>query len=92
MFAKERLEVKLKGKDMKKAKKNIDLDNSELLPEYIIDYSKVKRNPYFTFQKLLVEIDEDVVKAFESEESINEILKSIVNAMPKKRDVALETK
>ncbi len=77
---------------MKKAKENIDLDNSELLSEYMIDYTKVKRNPYFTLHKLLVELDEDVVNAFNSEESINEILKTIVNAMPKKKDVALETK
>lgn len=72
-----------KENGMKKTKENIDSIDDELLPEYEIDYSTVKRNPYFKKTKMYVEIDEDIVKAFESSENINKVLKSIVNSLPK---------
>jgi len=74
----------MKEKGMKKTEENIEFIDDELLSEYQIDYSKVKRNPYFTEQKCFVEIDIDLVKAFESSENINEILRSILKAIPKK--------
>lgn len=73
----------MREKDMKNTMKNIEPESDELLPEYEIDYSKTVRNPYFTKGKMFVEIDEDVVKAFASVDDINNVLKSIVKALPK---------
>lgn len=69
---------------MKKTKEIIENINDDLLPEYEIDYSKVERNPYFRKNRTFVEIDEDVAKAFQSPDNINNILKAIAKSMPKK--------
>ena len=68
---------------MKSITKKIESESDELLPEYEIDYSKTVRNPYFTKGKIFIEIDEDVVKAFASIDDINNVLKTIVKALPK---------
>lgn len=68
---------------MKNIKENIDNMDDDLLPEYEIDYSKVKRNPYFRINRKFIEIDEDVAKAFQSPENINKVLKAIANSIPK---------
>ena len=68
---------------MKKIKENIDLNEQDLLPEYDIDYSKVKRNQYFKENRTFVEIDEDIVKVFKNPNDINKVLKAIVNSLPK---------
>lgn len=68
---------------MKNTKKNIDPIEDELLPEYDIDYTKAVKNPYFTESKMFVELDEEVVSAFASVEDINNVLKTILKAIPK---------
>ena len=68
---------------MKKTKENIDSSNDELLPEYVIDYSKVKRNPYFKKNRTFIELDDDVASFFKSSDEINRILKAIVISVSK---------
>ena len=68
---------------MKKIEENIEIIEDDLLPEYEIDYSKVKRNPYFRKNRTFVEIDEDVAIAFQTPDNINKVLKAIVNSIPK---------
>lgn len=68
---------------MKNTTKKNDTVSDELLPEYEIDYSKTVRNPYHTKGKMFVEIDEDVVNAFASIDDINNVLRTIVKALPK---------
>ena len=67
---------------MKKIKENIDSVEDDLLPEYEINYSEVKRNPYFRMNRTFVEIDEDIAKAFQSPENINSVLKAIAKSLP----------
>jgi hypothetical protein len=68
---------------MRKIKETIDLLNDDLLPEYVIDYSKVKRNPYYRKNRIFIEIDEDVAKAFQTPQNINKVLKAIAKSFPK---------
>ncbi|MBM2815323.1 MAG: hypothetical protein HW421_2085 [Ignavibacteria bacterium] len=68
---------------MKKTKKNIESMEDDLLPEYEIDYSKVKRNPYYRKNRTFIEIDEDVAKAFQTPDNINKVLKAIAKTIPK---------
>jgi len=56
---------------MKKAKKNIEIIEDELLPEYNIDYTQVKRNPYFKNNRVFIEVDEEVANVFQNSENIN---------------------
>lgn len=72
-----------KESDMKKTKEDIELKEDDLQPEYIVDYTKAKKNPYFNKHKVFIEIDEEVADAFESSESINNILRTIVKSIPK---------
>jgi hypothetical protein len=68
---------------MKKIQKNTEVVDDELLPEYEIDYSKVKRNPYFKKNRTFVEIDEEVAKVFLTSENVNKVLKAIAKSLPK---------
>jgi hypothetical protein len=60
-----------------------------LQEEYDIDYTKAKRNPYISEKKCFVQIDEDLIKIFESDKNINEILRSIIKAIPNKSAAVL---
>jgi len=73
----------MNGKGIKKIQKNTDVVDDELLPEYEIDYSKVKRNPYFKKNRTFVEIDEEVAKVFLTSENVNKVLKAIAKSLPK---------
>ena len=73
----------MNGKGMKKIQKNTDFVDDELLPEYEIDYSKVKRNPYFKKNRTFVEIDEEVAKVFLTSENVNKVLKAIAKSLQK---------
>ena len=53
------------------------------LPEYKIDYTKTKKNPYYRKNRTFVEIDEDIANIFQSPENINNILRAIANSFPK---------
>ncbi|MBI5324872.1 MAG: hypothetical protein HZB41_06310 [Ignavibacteriae bacterium] len=70
---------------MKKTKENTDSSiNDELLPEYNIDYSKAKRNPYYKKNRTYIELDEEVANYFQSPEQVNNILKAIIKSVRKK--------
>lgn len=63
--------------------------SDELLPEYEIDYSKVKRNPYYRKNRTFIEIDNDIVEVFKSPNNINRVLKAIAKSIPKSKAAAL---
>lgn len=70
---------------MKKAKINTEKDNDELMPEYDLDYSKAVRNPYFKQNRVFIEIDEEIAKAFKTPQNINRVLKAIAKSLPKSK-------
>ena len=74
---------------MKKIKTNTELFDDDLLPEYVIDYTKAKRNPYFRRDRTFVEIDEDVASVFQTPDNINKVLKAIAKSVKKSTAVAL---
>ncbi len=63
-----------------------DLDD-DLLPEYDFDYSKAKLNRFASHvnQPLLkvVVLDEDVAQVFTTPESVNKVLRELIESMPK---------
>ena len=67
---------------MKKTVKNTDPMDEGLLPEYDIDYSKAKRNPYYRKNRTFIEIDEEVANVFKSPDNINKVLKAILKSLP----------
>jgi hypothetical protein len=74
---------------MKKINITTDDMNDELLPEYVIDYSKVKRNPYYRKNRTFIEVDNDVVDVFKTSGNINNVLKAIAKSIPKPKTAAL---
>jgi hypothetical protein len=74
---------------MKKTKVNIESMPDDLKPEYDIDYSQVKRNPYYKKNRVFIEIDADIAETFKTPENINKVLKAIVNSLPKSSAAAL---
>jgi hypothetical protein len=72
----------MKEIDMKKTDSNIN--SEEMAEEYTFDYSKAKKNPYFSKKKMFIEIDEDVFNSFESSEKITDVLKTIASSRPGK--------
>lgn len=72
----------MKEKDMKKT--DINIENEDMAEEYVFDYSKAKKNPYFNNEKkIFIEIDEDVFNVFQSHEKISNILRTIAQSIPK---------
>jgi hypothetical protein len=63
-----------------------DLDD-DLLPEYDFDYTKAKPNRFVTRvnQPLLkvVVLDEDVAQVFTTPESVNKVLRELIELMPR---------
>jgi hypothetical protein len=63
-----------------------DLDG-DLLPEYDFDYSKAKPNRFAAHvnQPLLkvVVLDEDVAQVFTTPESVNKVLRGLIESMPR---------
>jgi hypothetical protein len=68
---------------MKKTKTNTEPKEDDLLPEYEIDYSKAKRNPYYKKNVTFIEIDQEIADVFKTSENINKVLKAIVKSIPK---------
>ncbi len=58
----------------------------ELLPEYRFDYKKAKPNRFASRSgkpKLtVVVLDEDVAEVFSTPESVNKVLRALIEAMP----------
>jgi hypothetical protein len=59
----------------------------ELLPEYRFDYSKARPNRFSARMKpgsRAVVLDPDVAKVFRTPDSVNSLLRALINAMPQK--------
>ena len=58
----------------------------ELLPEYQFDYKKAKPNRFANrsgkSKLTLVVLDEDVSEVFSTPESVNKVLRALIEAMP----------
>jgi hypothetical protein len=63
-----------------------ELSNSEneLLAEYHFDYKKVKPNRFANGRNQLkvVVLDEDVAQVFTTPESVNKVLRALIESMP----------
>jgi hypothetical protein len=61
-------------------------EEDELLPEYHFDYKKAKPNRFATQsgKQLLkvVVLDEDVAQVFTTPESVNQVLRALIETMP----------
>ena len=72
---------------MKKASSRKDDAPDDMRAEYDFDYSKARRNPYAARLKgrtVAVVLDPDVAEAFPMSESVNEGLRSVVAAVPRR--------
>jgi hypothetical protein len=74
---------------MKKTSINKSLTNGDddMKPEYVLDYRKAKPNR-FSVQtaenRLVVLLDPDVSEIFSTPDSVNKVLRALVNTMPAK--------
>jgi len=73
---------------MKKARatKTRKRDSDDMRPEYRFDYSKARPNRFANRTRervLVVMIDPDVAQVFTTPESVNGVLRAVVDAMPK---------
>ncbi len=66
-------------------KKTRNSEADDMLPEYNFDYSKARQNRFARADKdkKIVLLDPDVADFFTSSESVNNILRAIIAAMPK---------
>lgn len=61
----------------------------EMRPEYEFDYSRAKPNRFakqFRNQSIAVVLDSDVAQVFDTSESVNRLLRSVISAVPKRQD------
>ena len=57
----------------------------ELLPKYNFDYRKAKPNRFATQsgkRKMIAVLDDDVAQVFTTPESVNKVLRALIEAMP----------
>ena len=58
-------------------------DSDDLLPEYEIDYSKARPNHYAARLKgNTIILDDDVAKIFATSESVNRVLRALIQSLP----------
>ncbi|MDP1545886.1 MAG: hypothetical protein Q8L87_07675 [Anaerolineales bacterium] len=72
---------------MKKTPAKKPRKTAEMATEYRLDYSKAKPNRFASRMKkgpLVVVIDSDVAKVFATPEQVNNALRALISAMPKK--------
>ena len=66
--------------------KQTDNLDDDILPEYDFDYRQAKPNrfvPQDEEQRLrVIVLDEDVAKIFKTPESVNKVLRALIEAMP----------
>lgn len=62
--------------------------DDELLAEYRFDYRKAKPNRFAarSGKRLIVVLDEDVAQVFTTPESVNKVLRALIESMPKSAD------
>lgn len=73
--------------DMRKnPSKRPELGPEDMLPEYDLDWSKAKPNPYAARLKdtVAVVLAPDVARAFPTSESVNTALRSVLAAVPRR--------
>ncbi len=60
--------------------------HDDLLPEYDFDYTKAKPNRFAARVKQpllkVVVLDEDVAQVFTTQESVNKVLRGLIESMP----------
>jgi len=74
---------------MKKTSINKSLTNGDddLKPEYALDYRKAKPNRFFgqtAENRVVVLLDPDISEIFSTPDSVNKVLRALVNTMPAK--------
>jgi hypothetical protein len=60
--------------------------SDDLLPEYRFDYRKARPNRFadrVDQKRLVITLDPDVGKVFTTSESVNNVLRALIEAMPK---------
>jgi hypothetical protein len=61
----------------------------DLRPEYDFDFKSMRPNPYAKQLKgrsvISIVLDDDVARVFHSSEVVNDLLRSVIKAMPKGR-------
>lgn len=60
-------------------------EETDLLPEYRFDYSRARTNRFANRMKqgsIAVVLDPDVASVFQSSESVNDLLRSVLLALP----------
>ena len=73
------------GKTMKKPSSRRKPGREEMRPEYRFDYRKARSNrfaPLMKGQTVAVVLDPDVAAVFQSSESVNSLLRSVISAIP----------
>jgi hypothetical protein len=63
-----------------------DPDADDMLPEYNFDYSKAKPNRFaarIPKDLVVVALDPDVAEVFTTAESVNAVLRALIQTMPK---------
>lgn len=67
-------------------KKTNTPESNDMLPEYNFDYSKARKNRFVNTEDNIrtIILDPDVAKFFQSSESVNNILRAIINSMPER--------
>ena len=73
---------------MKKATttKTLSMVREDLLPEYNFDYRKAKPNRFAgrKVDRVLISLDPDVSKVFQTPDSVNAVLRALIETMPSK--------
>jgi hypothetical protein len=70
-------------------------EQGELCAEYQFDYSKAKPNRFAEQSeehRVVVVLDPEVAKVFETPDSVNEVLRALIKTMPKSRQTAPRSK
>ena len=62
--------------------------SDDMRPEYDFDFKRMRPNPYAERLKgksvISVVLDQDVAQVFHSSEAVNELLRSVIKAMPQR--------
>jgi len=73
------------AKTMKKTSSRKKTGGEEMRPEYRFDYRKARPNRFAPLMKgrtVAVVLDPDVASVFQSSESVNSLLRSVIAALP----------
>ncbi len=69
-------------------KKTSSEASDDLRPEYDFDFKRMRPNPYAKRLRgksvISVVLDQDVAQVFRSSEAVNELLRSVIKAMPRR--------